>query len=106
MTTREEELRAALESSDDETVIEAAIALCQEILFVNQDYIASETVLLEAIGRQSSKDGNVIEVLLGELYIHIDEIPRAKRFLNRAAASSKDDVKKKASELQMSIENR
>lgn len=106
MTSREEELREILKDTDDEKAIQAAIDLCKEILFVNKNYGAAENVLLEVVGRQSLRDGYIIQVLLGELYINIGEITRAKRFLNTATNSSKDDVKKMADELLKTIENR
>jgi Tfp pilus assembly protein FimV len=106
MRSREEELRQSLKATDNEKALQAAIDLCREFLFVNKNFGEAETVLLEAVGRQSSHDGHIAQLLLGELYIHIGELPRAERFLNIAAASSKEDVKKKADELQATISNR
>jgi hypothetical protein len=106
MTSREEELRLNLKVTDDGKALQAAIDLCREFLFVNKNYGEAENILLEAVGRQSIHDGYIAQLLLGELYVYIGEVPRAERFLNIATASSKEDVKKKADELLATIGNR
>lgn len=106
MTSREEELRENLKAADDEKALQAAIDLSREFLFVNKNYGEAETILLEAVGRQSSHDGYVAQLLLGELYIYIGEFPRAERFLKIAAGSPQEDLKKKADELLVTIGNR
>lgn len=105
MTANENELRAALASQDDEKVVQASFLLCNEILFGSNRYLEAELILLEAIGRQNSGDGYIIQSLLAELYINIGEISRAKRFLDLASTSKNWDVKKKVDELQKKIGN-
>jgi hypothetical protein len=99
MTDQEKQLRDDLLSSNFETRIQAAVALTESFLFERNDFEEAEMVLLGVLGLQSPASGNIIELTLGQLYLKMDELPRAKRFLLIAQSSRNESIKGKASEL-------
>jgi hypothetical protein len=99
MTEQEKQLRQDLLSADFETRITAAVSLTENILFERNDFEESELILLDVLGFQSPKSGNIIELMLGQLYIKMNELPRAKRFLLIAQSSRDEVVMQKAKEL-------
>lgn len=96
MTNQENELRAQLKDADQEIAVKAAVKLCREILHPESRWEESEMVLLGAVGLQSPSDGQIINLLLGQTYVQMDEIPRAIRFFERAAESSDSEIKSQA----------
>jgi hypothetical protein len=99
MTEQEKQLRQDLLNADFETRITAAVSLTENILFERNDFEESELILLDVLGFQSTKSGNIIELMLGQLYIKMSELPRAKRFLLIAQSSRDEVVMQKAKEL-------
>lgn len=89
MTNREEELRSALTSSSEPDTLKAALELANEILIPRGDYVEAETILLEVLGLQTHSDGFIVQRSLGELYILMQEFPRAERFLAIAKSGEK-----------------
>jgi len=96
MTEREEELRESLKSSNAETSVNAALDLVKEFLFPRKEFTTAELILLERIGLQSTYHGNPIELALGQLYIGLEEFPRAKRFLEVAKSSKNEEISSQA----------
>jgi len=105
MTEREEELTNNLKSADAETSVLCAIELCHDFLFPRKEFEKAELILLERVGVQAMMMGNIIELALGEVYIGLEEFPRAKRFLEPAAASKIEEIRTRAQELLASIES-
>lgn len=103
MSNREDELREGLNSKDESVAMNAGLDLANEILIPRNDLLEAETVLLEVIGLQNHSDGFVVQLNLAELYIKMNEISRAKRFLNIAISSNQDHIKNKANELLTNI---
>jgi hypothetical protein len=99
MTQRETELLEQSQSENVKTSIEATVALCKEILFPRGDYEKAEFLLLEKVGLQGSIFGYILELTLGEAYISMKEISRAKRFLEIAQSSEEETIRTKATEL-------
>ena len=104
MTNRETELREELESGAPATAVATAVALCREFLFVSGAFDEAEKVLLDAVGKQSKEDGYIVELHLAELYLKMDESLRAQRLLKFPLASSNDEVKRLATELQSALD--
>jgi predicted Zn-dependent protease len=105
MSSREDELRAELDSKDESVALKAGLELAHEILIPQSNFLEAETTLLEVIGLQSHSDGFIVQLRLAELYIKMNEFSRAKRFLNIASTSNQDLVKRKADELLINIED-
>lgn len=103
MTNREIELREELESGLPATAVATAVALCREFLFVSGAFDEAERVLLDVLGKQSKEDGYLVELELAGLYLKMDESPRAQRLLKFPLASSNDEVKRLATELQSAL---
>jgi len=99
MTTREEQLRDELKSADDQIAVDAAVALWSDLLSNVKAYEEAETVLLGVLGKQSTADGFMVQLCLAELYVHLNEHPRALRFLKLPLTSSIDLIKKAAEEM-------
>lgn len=99
MTDRELELTEKTESTDSTIAIEAAVALCKEFLFPRKEFERAEYLLFGLAGFQSNSLGFIIELTLGEAYIGMGEITRAKRFLEIALASGIDSVQGEATGL-------
>ena len=104
MTNRETELREELESGAPATAVATAVALCREFLFVSGTFDEAEKVLLDVVGKQSKEDGYIVELHLAELYLKMDESPRAQRLLKFPLVSSNDEVKRLATELQSTLD--
>jgi hypothetical protein len=99
MTDREIELLEDCKHEDAERAVNAVVALCKEFLFVRKEYERAEFLLLEKVGIQSPRAGYILELNLGETYLEMNELTRAKRFLEIASASRVDVTKDRASEL-------
>jgi thioredoxin-like negative regulator of GroEL len=99
MTNRETELREELESGAPATAVATAVALCREFLFDAGSYEEAEKVLLDVVGKQSKEDGYIVELHLAELYLKMDESPRARRLLTHPLESSNEEVKSLATQL-------
>ena len=104
MTERESELTLKSKSPIAATAIEATVALCREFLFLRKEFEAAEILLLERVGIQGSTFGYILELYLGELYISMNEISRARRFLEYASSSADDSIREHAKELLKSLE--
>lgn len=99
MTEREAELRERLNNADDQTLVETAIALVDEFLTARGDLETIEMTLLRVIGRQGSATGLSIHLKLGELYIQMGELSRAKRFLTIATSNRDELIRQRSDEL-------
>jgi thioredoxin-like negative regulator of GroEL len=99
MTSRETELRDGLKSTVESEVLKAGLELANDHLIPRGDFAEAETILLEVLGLQTYSDGFIVQLSLAELYIKMDEIPRAKRFLKTVATSSNEANKTKADAL-------
>ena len=106
MIEEEVQLREATESDDFPKAIESALLLCSNFLYVRGELTDAEIVLLAVLGKQSITDGFVIEQNLAEIYLKMDEIPRAKRFLETAQGSKVESVRNRAAELATQIEEK
>jgi hypothetical protein len=105
MTEREEELANNLNSANAETSVLSAIELCDDFLFPRKEFEKAELILLERVGVQTMMMGNIVELALGEVYIGLEELPRAKRFLESAVVSKVEEIRSRAQELLASIES-
>lgn len=99
MTERELELTEKTDSADSTVAIEAAVALCKEFLFPRNEFEKAEYLLFGLAGFQSSSLGFIIELTLGEAYIGMKELARAKRFLEIASASGVESVQSEATRI-------
>jgi hypothetical protein len=106
MNEEEVKLREAIKGDDFSLAVESALLLCSNFLYLRGELADAEIVLLEVLGKQSITDGYVIELNLAELYVKIDEIPRAKRFLETAQGSRVESVNNRAGELATQIEEK
>jgi predicted Zn-dependent protease len=104
MTSREDELRKQLDSNIEAEVLKAGLELANEVLIGRGDFFNAERVLLEILGLQTHSDGQIVQLSLGKLYIKMNEISRAARFLRDAATSNKDEIRAAVDELMMKIE--
>jgi thioredoxin-like negative regulator of GroEL len=100
MTNRERELREELESGAPATAVATAVALCREFLFISGEHEEAERILLDVLGKQSKEDGYIVQLLLAELYLKMDETPRAQRLLKFPLESSNEEIKAMATQLQ------
>jgi len=105
MSDEEKKHREDLLSSNFETRVDAAVALTELFLLERNDLEESEVVLLDVLGLQSPSAGYVIELTLGRVYIKMDELPRAKRFLLTAQTSKDEVIAREATEFLEFIEN-
>lgn len=105
MSQREEELLIDIAGSDDSKAVAAALELACDFYIPRQRYVEAERVLLEVIGKQVVKDGLIVELRLGELYLKIKELPRAKRFLERVLESKDEELRNAAKELVKALNN-
>jgi thioredoxin-like negative regulator of GroEL len=103
MTNRERELREELESGAPATAVATAVALCREFLFISGEHDEAERLLLDALGKQSKEDGYIVQLLLAELYLKMDETPRAQRLLKFPLESSNEEIKSMAMQLQSAL---
>jgi len=106
MIEEEVQLHEATKSDDFPIAIESALLLCSNFLYVRGELTDAEIVLLTVLGKQSVADGYVIELNLAEIYLKMDEIPRAKRFLETAQSSKVESVYHRAVELATQIEEK
>ena len=106
MTATELQLRETIAGNDWSAAIDAAVSLYRNFLSIRGDYVEAELVLLSVLGLQSTANGFIIELTLGEIYIEMNELSRAKRFLETAQASSQEFLRQRASELLAGLENR
>lgn len=105
MTERETELTNDLLSASADTSVKAAVDLCHEYLFPRKEFEKAELLLLERVGIQTFAANKVVDLTLAELYLHLEETPRAKRFLAVAKTSGLAEISEKAEELLASIES-
>lgn len=96
MNEREETLRYRIAKGFPADAITSAIELCNDFLIPRGDFEEAEFLLLEKIGLQTLKEGFILELTLGELYVKIQEIPRAKRFLEVAVKSGIESIRTQA----------
>lgn len=106
MIEEEVQLHEATKSDDFSLAIESALLLCSNFLYLRGELANAEIVLLGVLGKQSISDGYVIELNLAELYLKLDEIPRAQRFLEAAQSSRVESVHNRAAELATQIEEK
>ena len=106
MSNQEQLLREQLKSEDNEIAVKAAVDLCTEILHPQSRWEDSEFVLLGVVGLQNLSSGQIIQLLLGQTYIKMNEIPRAIRFFERASESSIADIKSQAENSLSELRNR
>lgn len=105
MTERETELIQNLESAMADISVSAVVDLCKEFLFPRKEFEKAELLLLERVGIQPLATSKIIDLTLGQLYIELDEIPRAKRFLTEASSSKVTEISSKAHEILETLSN-
>lgn len=99
MTNHEERLLIELKSEDDSIVVNAAAVLAREIMIPDGRFNEAEAILLETVGKETSKDGRLLEFILAQLYLKNNEIPRALRFLVLAKTSQIESIRNAANEI-------
>ncbi|CAN2189702.1 hypothetical protein MCEMRE217_00489 [Candidatus Nanopelagicaceae bacterium] len=105
MTERETELIENVASKSAETSISAVVDLCNEFLLPRKEFAKAELLLLEQVGLQTISSGNVIELTLAKTYIGLEELPRAKRFLEVVISSSSEQTSAEAKDLLASMQS-
>ena len=106
MTDEEAKLREEVLLGNSMQSVPAAVALAKDYLIPAGKYEDAESVLFDVAGLQISATGHLVQLTLGELYIKMNELPRAERFLNIAASSSEDEIRRKATELLESLKDK
>ena len=98
MTQREDERRETALHGQQGDAIQATVDLANEFLIPAGSFVEAEQLLMEKIGLQTLREGHILELTLGELYIRMQEISRARRFLEVAKSSGIELVSQRASE--------
>lgn len=103
MTDKEHELRMNLRNEDSAIAVASAVSLAKDHLIPSGRHLEAESVLLDTLGIQGINSGFIIQLTLGEVYTGMKEFARARRFLNWAGESSKEEVRREAERLLQEI---
>jgi thioredoxin-like negative regulator of GroEL len=106
MTEREAQLQEEVLLGNSTQSVPAAVELVRDYLIPAGKFEEAESVLFDVAGLQLSATGHLIQLTLGELFIKMNELPRAERFLTIAARSSEDEVRAEANRLLESLKNK
>jgi hypothetical protein len=104
MSQREIELRETALHGQQGEAIQATVDLVNEFLSPAGSFVEAEQLLMEKIGLQTLREGHILELTLGELYIAMKEISRARRFLEVAKASGIESITQRAGEQLANLE--